>query len=41
MGYVLVNVAVLGPNDEPVVHTVATDKKSDAPNETSLVPKKI
>jgi len=26
MGYVLVNIMVLGPNDEPVVHTIATEK---------------
>lgn len=41
MGYVLVNISVLGPNDEPVIHTVSTDKKADAPGEKSLVPHKI
>jgi hypothetical protein len=38
MGYLLVNIAVLGPNDEPVIHTVSTEKKADAPKEQSLVP---
>lgn len=33
MGYILVNVSVLGPNDEPIIHTVSTDKKADASTE--------
>lgn len=30
MGYVLVNVTVLGPEDEPFIHDVSTEKKADA-----------
>ena len=30
MGYLFVNVAVLGPHDEPCVHDVSTEKKADA-----------
>lgn len=28
MGFILANVAVLGPNDEPVIHDVSTEKKA-------------
>jgi hypothetical protein len=41
MGYILANIAVLGPNDEPVVHDVSTEKKADATKEEALVPRKI
>ena len=41
MGYLLVNIAVLGPNDEPVIHNVQTEKSADAQKEKSLVPQKI
>lgn len=41
MGYVLCNIMVLGPNDEPFVHDVATEKKADATKGATLTPKKI
>ena len=41
MGYLLVNITVLGPNDEPYVHDVSTEKSADASKEKSMVPSKI
>jgi hypothetical protein len=41
MGYLLVNVSVLGPTDEPIVHDVTTDKKAGATSGKSLMPQKI
>lgn len=41
MGYLFVNVAVLGPNDEPVVHDVSSEKKADAADEKQIMPMKI
>ncbi len=41
MGYLLVNISVLGPTDLPFVHTVETEKSPDASKEKSLVPSKI
>ena len=41
MGYVLCNITVLGPNDEPFVHDVTTEKKADATKGATLIPKKI
>ena len=28
MGFILANIAVLGPNDEPIIHDVTTEKSS-------------
>ena len=41
MGYLLVNISVLGPNDEPFIHNVQTENKADSSKEKSLVPSKI
>lgn len=41
MGYLLVNISVLGPNDEPFVHNIQTESKADTTKEKSLVPMKI
>ena len=28
MGFILANIAVLGPNDEPIIHDVTTEKSA-------------
>lgn len=41
MGYLLMNICLLGPNDEPVVHTLEQQKKDNSSKEKALCPAKI
>lgn len=39
MGYLFVDISVLGPNDEPIVHNVS--KKEGTSKENAITPAKI
>lgn len=41
MGFILANICVLGPDDEPVIHDVTTEKSADATKGQTMMPKKI
>lgn len=40
-GYLFVNVSVLGPKDEPVIHDIESAKKATSGKEKALVPTKV